>query len=148
MRWEVAGVLGGLVATYLLGTGVCCALKSVTVSVPPPSDEQIKLEGRVGGRLLGVLEQTLFFASLWVEAYTLIGVWLAFKVASKWQAWQTVVRVPEDFGGNDPPERLRVRHAWGSRLASRFLIGSLYNILCAFGGVAAGKVILRLLTDP
>ena len=103
------------------------------------------------GWLLGKLEGIVFFAAFWVEAYVLAAGWLAFKLGAKWQTWQQINKIPDSIikgdPKGDPVGNFRFRHAWGSSLLMRFLIGSLYNILCGLGGVVIGRVCLNLLAS-
>ena len=86
-------------------------------------------KGRVeAGKWLGVLERILAFFSFYVDAYGVIGGWLAFKLGSKWQVWASVIKMPE----KDEFSYLRARQRWGSWLHTRFLIGTLCNVLVGF----------------
>lgn len=114
-------------------------------SVDPELWRQVKKDSKhSGSEVLGYFERILFFASLWLgeKGYILIGGWLTFKVASKWETWKNVVQVPNDLKGMEPRTYLVFRNAWGSYLFSRFLIGTLYNLLLGFMGVLIGEAIL------
>src|SRR5450759_5009275 len=131
MHIKLLGAALGLVATLLLGFGVKRAIGTVKVEVPSPNGVDPKewnsamqpMGVETGMWLLGVLEQIIYFISLWVGAYLVIGGWLAFKLASKWQVWQHIVKFPIDkVPSIKPLEIFRVSNALGSRLLSKFLI--------------------------
>jgi len=112
----------GLLITLLLGFGAKPLLRQATKSMSPlrpPSaaltDQwAILTSASEGGAMLGWLERFIFFVALWAEAHILIGAWLAFKVASKWQAWSNVISVPNSIEGLDPIDFLIARRSWGS----------------------------------
>jgi hypothetical protein len=137
---HLTAIIAGLVTTYVAGKYVECVLKFVEDQKVP---EVFKRKGG-GGYIIGILEGLFFFCALWQEAYSVIAGFLALKVASKWAAWQHIVKVP-DPSSNDPVENLEGRNAAGTYLYSRFLVGTLYNFLCGVGGVAVGKGLLKLL---
>ena len=68
------------------------------------------------------------------KGYMIITGWLAFKVASKWAAWQHIVRVPESMEGFPQRDWLRARWAWGSYQFTRFIVGTAANIVAGFLG--------------
>ena len=61
---------------------------------------------------------------------------LAFKVASKWNAWTNIIAVPKELPGLDPLEYLAARRKWGSRVLVTFLVGTLANVLAGYFGAA------------
>lgn len=145
-------ILLGLLGTFILGFAVkplmACAKKSMPV--PPPSTALAAqwtnlTSGNEGGCVLGYLERILFFGAFWAEAHTVIGAWLAFKVASKWNVWSNVISVPEIIEGLDPINYLIARRCWGSQLLMTFLIGTLSNVIIGFLGVLVGRYGYQLL---
>jgi hypothetical protein len=84
-------------------------------------------EGRTGF-VIGVCERTLFFILILTGGAQLIPFWLGFKVASKWEVWQNIVKVPDK---DVIPSGLtfEARKAFGGRVLQRFLIGTLMNLL-------------------
>ena len=52
-------------------------------------------------RIIGFLEVVFYFMAFYIGKAELIAGWLAFKVASKWQAWATILKVPEKIGVDD-----------------------------------------------
>jgi len=91
-----------------------------------------------GGKLLGSLERFAFvsaFCFFEKDSYLLIGGWLAFKIAAKWEAWGHIHKFPEKFTSDpDILEELQARNEIGSITLSRFLIGTLGNILVGYFG--------------
>lgn len=141
--WQV---LIGLVTSFVFGLGVPRLLKSVQKEIPliPPSEEtKNKWEeltaGNEGGRILGNLERLLFFGAFWIDAPSVVAAWLAFKVASKWNAWTNVISVPKTLSGINELEYLVARRRWGSQLLVTFLVGTLSNVIIGFLGVVAGR---------
>jgi hypothetical protein len=138
--------------TNLLGFSVPAILKEVTSDIdrsPPRGIDENEwkrsagLAGEKAGNILGTLERMLFLATLWFKAYMLIGVWLAFKLGTKWQAWQQIIKPPEEIDGRiNKLDLLRARRNRGTWYAQRFLIGTIANIICAIAGFAAGKLLL------
>jgi hypothetical protein len=146
---RIIAFLVGLVTTLLLGALTAKVLQYV--QFPSYIEDEnirkvfIKDPQQGGDSILGILEQVLAFFSLWVEGGGIVIVgWLAFKLGSKWQAWQHVVRVPDTLETKTALENLHVRSGVSSYLLSRFLIGTLYNVLCGFAGVVVGKGIEHL----
>jgi hypothetical protein len=87
------------------------------------------------GKWLGALERLISAVAVWVNEYVLLAGWLAFKVASKWEVWSNVLRVPPSFPNQSDLDSLRTRRIWGARMMMRFLLGTLANVL--LGVVAA-----------
>lgn len=141
--WQV---LIGLVASFVLGFAVPRLLKSVQKEIPliPPSEKTKKkweelTAGNEGGCILGNLERLLFFGAFWIDAPSVVAAWLAFKVASKWNAWTNVISVPKTLSGINELEYLVARRRWGSQLLVTFLVGTLSNVIIGFLGVVAGR---------
>lgn len=92
----------------------------------------VKADAPLGyGNWLGWLERYGFFIALSVDQPKAIAMWLAFKVASKWDAWSSIVKVPEKLTGADEREYLIFRRQWGEHRLMTFLIGTLINIIAA-----------------
>ncbi len=139
-------VLVGLLVTFLLGLAVRPLLdyakKSMTL--PPPSASLATqwakvVSGNEGGRVLGHLERLLFFCAFWASADVVVAGWLAFKVASKWNAWTNIVSVPKEIAGIDPIEFLIARRSWASHLLMTFLVGTLANAIAGYLGVVVAR---------
>lgn len=94
---------------------------------------------------LGALERALSYVSVIAfrdDAPLIIGGWLAFKVASKWEVWGNVIQVPASLANKHVEfTYLIARRRWGSVILTRFLIGTLFNLLT---GVVAGLATLFL----
>jgi hypothetical protein len=107
--------------------------------MPPPCAEKKQKDERTGtpGAWIGYLERFFFFLVLWVDvdmAFKAIGVWLAFKVASKWETWKNVIRVPQKIDSIicdlDSLEYLRARKEWGTFLGVLIAKWLVVNGLC------------------
>ncbi|MHC8327267.1 hypothetical protein [Pseudomonas sp. LB1P83] len=139
----LAPILAGLVVTILLGLTVKPLLTHATksMSLPPPSGaldtEWLKvISGNEGGSVLGALERFLFFSAFLANADVVVASWLAFKVASKWNAWTNIVAVPKDIQDVDPIGFLIARRSWATHLLTTFLVGTLANIIAGLLGAA------------
>jgi hypothetical protein len=95
-------------------------------------------------RPLGIMEALLSFIAVWLAQPVAIGGWLAFKVAAKWATWQHITKMTDVFGPGDPLEKVKTRDIIGSFILSRFLIGTLYNILCGVVGAAVSWFVQQL----
>lgn len=84
-----------------------------------------------GGKWIGILERYLFLGAFWLSQPIVIGVWLAFKLGTKWETWKDVTQVPGSIEDVDEISYLRSRSKWGSWLLNRFLIGTAANLLIA-----------------
>ena len=141
---EVAPIFIGVGTTLGIGLFAGCFVNMVTVG-----PEWLKLNGRHAPEVLGLLERLFFFAAIWLKESSGIGAfgigaWLTIKLATKWKAFSLVEQLPEDFGGNTDGERMHTRVECAAYLNNRFLIGTLYNVLCGIAGAAAGWLVGRL----
>jgi hypothetical protein len=136
----------GFLVTVFFGSIVSYVLKYATQKIPldPPqtaNDTQkdqwkILVEGNEGGAVIGYIERTIFFAAILLNQPLIIGTWLAFKVASKWQVWGDIISVPNKIEGIDDLDLLKAKRQWGSHLFVTFLVGTGWNIIAAMLGVA------------
>jgi len=138
---EPVGVGIGLLVTWGLGLGAGRAVRRVRLERP---SWLWGVDGKSAVKFLGWLEQTAFFAAIWLNHPLGIGAWLAFKVATKWNAWTMLGKVPDDLGGDTGTGRARSRAEWAAYVNNRLLIGTLYNVLCGVAGAAAGRWVIRL----
>lgn len=146
----LAGGLG-LVVTWIVGRWCGWAVARVKVrmpTLPGVPHSAFEFEGDPhAAKLLGRLERTFFFAVLWADHPVAIAAWLAFKVAAKWSAWNHITRMPERIGDGTLFQELDFRHAWGARVVSRFLIGTLYNVIAAIVGWTVGRSLVMMLYE-
>ena len=96
-------------------------------------------EGNEGGKFIGWIERFMFFVALLSSAEQLLIAWLAFKVASKWNAWTNVIAVPKEVGELNDLDFLIARRRWASNVLATFLVGTGFNILVAILGVAVTR---------
>ncbi len=112
--------------------------------VPPEG-----LEGLMGGydrpgsHMIGVFEAVVFYAAFVSAAWAVVGGWLVFKAASKWAAWQHIMKVPDNWGDADKGEYFVFRRDWSSSLLTSFLFGTLANVTVAFAGTALANMLLQ-----
>jgi len=159
---QILQIILGLSVTLLFGLVVQPLVKHVKnkIEMVPPSESlknkwleitgPIEVQGKLeSGEIIGLLERLLFFIAIWISSYLIIGGWLAFKVASKWEVWKNIISVPEsldtDVAKVDQLDYLSARRRWASHRYVSFLIGTISNILVAFGGVLVGKYVYPLL---
>ena len=50
------------------------------------------------------------------------------------------MKIPEKLVNGDPIENLRFRLAWSAVIFQRFLVGTLYNVICAALGIIVAKL--------
>ena len=83
-----------------------------------------------GGAWIGRFERLLFFFSMLFAASITVG-WLGFKVASKWETWTNLYKVPDTIRGINQLDFLRARMDLGSRTYQRFLVGTSANLIAS-----------------
>ena len=125
----------GFVIAFRAGPRVDTLLRENIAPAPEGTPPNPK-----GGEFLGKLERITFFAALATCHPELIAGWLLFKVASKWEFWQNIVKVGT---GDDGHMTLHTRRAWGSNVYQRFLSGTLLNILFAGLGYLVAQGLYR-----
>jgi hypothetical protein len=137
----------GLVITIVLGLFVRALLGWALPYPAKPTlmnqeDWDAFTERPIKSDLLGFFERLLSFLAFAISQYVIIGGWFAFKLAAKWETWKNIVQIPTDMKakGIDPLAWYQARKAFGSWLLSRFLTGTLANVLTGLIGVEAGKL--------
>jgi len=97
-----------------------------------------------GGEWVGRFERAFLFVAILAGAPALVGIWFAFKVASKWDAWSNIYQVPAEIKDVDPIQWFLIRRAFGARIYQRFLIGTAANFLAATigAGIIRGTFLL------
>jgi hypothetical protein len=144
--------LVGILISQLLGCLVGSLIRYVSSEIDEnPQDDLSKEEwvsiispvGKRGGFWIGILERFFFYGAIILSSPELVFGWLAFKVASKWEVWQNIVKVPSD---EKKTSKLSVtgRRAWGDRVLQRFLIGTLGNAMSGFLGALTTIILYRL----
>ncbi|MEJ2228492.1 MAG: hypothetical protein P8Y67_09695, partial [Alphaproteobacteria bacterium] len=138
---KVVAFLVGLFVTVILECFVGPLLKRAgdkikLIPPSPTSEEQWRqlTSGNEGGKYIGRLERLIFFAAFFAQAYAIIGGWLVFKVASKWEAWSNVVSVPSRIEGIKDLDFLVARRRWASHVLVTFQVGTAYNIVAGLVG--------------
>jgi hypothetical protein len=146
----VGNIIGGAVAFALALAGgwltkslletKALSLSSVRTHVPDSLWQALQPTGIDGsGRWIGYVERVLALISAWAGSYELLGGWFAFKVASKWETYANLLRLPDLVPGVDELAYLRARRAWGSCIMMRFLIGSATNAILGICAAGLGK---------
>ena len=126
--------LAGIGAVVLLGAGVKVPLEEATKKLRPikpvsMKDSDWKLgEEPSGGDYIGFYERFVFLTSFVMGHPEFIGAWLVFKLGAKWETWSHIVNLSkEDID-------LVIRRKFSSWILTRFLVGTLLNIIIAFIG--------------
>jgi len=150
------GIVAGLAALFVSRPCVGFVLSRIAPwdqALPPkgvaPEDwmAAVRGTGAKSASWLGGLECLLAYVATVAfsgSAGPIIGGWMAFKVASKWESWQNVVRVPETLTESNVSQLdfLRARRQWAALLYTRFLCGTLLNVLI---GVLLGLMALAMM---
>lgn len=98
------------------------------------------------GIWIGRLESLIFyftFLQFKKSSALVIGGWLAFKVASKWETWGNIHKVPDFLSGISNIEYFKARRAWGNAVYERFLIGTLFNILIGYFAYKIAQLLIN-----
>ena len=136
-------VLAALLIANLPALVVHPLFRQATHKPPPPRGVDAELWKQIvdrtsAGWLIGLLERNLALAALWIGKETLIAGWFAFKLASKWEVFRDIVKVPESVDGLTTLEWFGARSQLGSWLLARFWIGTLTNLLLGLIGALVG----------
>jgi len=122
-------ILGPLVKPIL-----DAATRRIDLSAPKGIEQatwnHIAKEMRVGS-WIGFFERFLALASFWIPAYSIIAAWFAFKLAAKWESWKNIAQFPKELNKVkvDELDFFRARSAVSSYFLTRFLIGTIANVL-------------------
>jgi len=105
--------------------------------IPPPRGANREIWRQIsnvqrprGGVWIGRVERLLFFISIPFASAITVG-WLGFKVASKWETWTNLYKVPDTIRGINQLDFLRARMDLGSRTYQRFLVGTSANLIAS-----------------
>jgi hypothetical protein len=142
--WLGAGALFAIVvgqfAVYLILAGLRHQIK-----IPPISDDhtiqgpwdELTTHLNPAGNWIGYFERLIFFVVMIKggDPWAAIGVWLVFKVAAKWEAWHHMGFVPDEIENVLPLKLALARRRWAAQGYATFLVGTVSNLILAFGGV-------------
>lgn len=142
-RPVAVGLVATLAASLLVWPLAVWARSGWSVPVPEGLEAIQQGHDRPGPLILGVLEAVVFYAAFVSMAWAVVGGWMVFKAASKWAAWQHIMKVPDKYGG-DEAVYIQFRWAWSSRLLMSFLFGTLANVAAAFAGATAARVLANM----
>jgi hypothetical protein len=123
----------GIGLTLLIGLAVSPFLRT---RIPFPEgpeglgekDWREIVERTAAGKWIGLFERLFFLAAFWLGQYVMVGGWLAFKMAAKWEVWKNIIQVPKDMEGISSLNWYKARDNLGSYIFGRFLVGTLLNI--------------------
>jgi hypothetical protein len=95
-----------------------------------------------GGQWIGHIERLALFAVMFFapsDAPAAVGVWLAFKVAAKWEAWHHMGHIPDEIKDVDPLRLAFARRIWAAQGYATFVVGTSVSVLLAVGGAALAR---------
>jgi hypothetical protein len=148
---SLLSVIAGFLVTMALGLGarpyVEWATRSLSLELPPTASDEHRrqwndlTEGGEGGAAIGWLERFMFFAAFMADgaAPLVIGGWLTFKVASKWNAWTNITAVPKEVKDVTDLDLAIGRRRWASHVLTTFLFGTAYNICVGMVGATVAR---------
>lgn len=88
--------------------------------------------------IIGYVETMSYFLVFSLGNPELIGGWLAFKVASKWQVWSNIIRLPEKIAETKALSYIEAKNKIASHTLQRWFLGNILNILAgAFAAMSA-----------
>ncbi len=96
-------------------------------------------------QILGIFEALFSYISFACGKPELIAGWLTFKLASKWQTWTAIMRIPERIENINDVEYIGAKNKIASYTLHRWLIGTLGNLLAGAIGVGVGLKIPHFL---
>jgi len=108
----------------------------------------ISEEKRKLNKYIGFLESILFFFCFYIDKPELIGGWLTFKLASKWEVWNTIMKIPEKLDDDKIPqiEYIGAKNEIAWFTLQRWLFGTLANIVAALFGLVGSAIIIKILS--
>ena len=156
VKSAIALVVGILFCWFPSGLIVRAILRLIedpeNIAAPKDIDEArwkeaVAIPNLSGGSMLGFLERLIALIALAINAPLIIGAWLAFKVASKWEAWSNIIQVNPKLGEKDEVSYLAARRRWGSIMYMRFILGTISNLLLGMAAFGITWVILEVWTE-
>jgi hypothetical protein len=140
----------GLLTTSLLGFAVKPFLRWIRSRIPIPDiSEAISVNAEwkdvyshpdESGFWIGIAERVVMFAALFLSSWEFLGIWVGFKVASKWEAWNHMGYVPDVPDESVTPLRwARARRIWAAQGYATFVVGTAANGIVAALGAAIAK---------
>jgi len=120
----------GVLFAFISGLIIANILDEINKNRPTLGEEEneygkIKIPcSELADNWLGWTERLLSFTAAWLGQYVIIGGWLTFKIAAKWENWKNIIQINK----RDMPS-IKVRRYLGAYVYTRFLIGTGLNIL-------------------
>jgi hypothetical protein len=151
---QVALVALGLAVTLVAGLAVkpFLAWLRAEIVVPDISDDDPDLNRRwrevqehpeVSGKWIGTFERIVLFGAFFVGSWEAVGIWLAFKLAAKWESRNHMGFVPDNPTFHECVHPLRwaaARRVWSAREYATFVVGTATNLLLAAAGALIANV--------
>ena len=149
--YELLSILVAIAVTVLLGLGVGKIIDTAVPKPAPPDGLDSALWAAMDWRVhtggwIGCIERLLVLMAFWLQQYAIVGGWLAFKVAAKWEVWKNIIRVPDAMDDVHPRVWYQARVSYGSWLHSRFVLGTLLNVLIGAVGAYVGNHLWNLVS--
>lgn len=94
------------------------------------------------GTWVGIFERIILFGAVLAGSWEAVGIWLAFKLAAKWEAWNHMGFVPDDPTHDHAVAPLRwasARRVWAAQGYATLVVGTATNLLLAAFGASIAK---------
>jgi hypothetical protein len=150
-------VLIPLAIAIVVATILGCVLTKLIEDLGPKSpkaplgfDENLwkdNIVKRDTGSSIGLLERIVIVIAFCINQYEIVGFWFTFKLAAKWEVWKNIVRVPELMDKVSPQEWFAARSQLGGYIYTRFLMGTLANLLIGYVAVEIGKYVSSIIVS-
>jgi hypothetical protein len=142
----------GLSLTLLAGMAVkpfldCLRRRIVVPAISEDTEiaelwSQLQEHPTASGTWVGIFERIVLFGAVLAGSWEAVGVWLAFKLAAKWEAWDHMGFVPDDPapGKNVAPLKwAAARRVWAAQGYATFVVGTAANLLLAAVGASIAE---------
>lgn len=144
----IFGLFITLLGALLVGEYIKRVIRSQDLIPPKGIDEKtwrnafnIPEKSRRSLYVLGFFDSIFFYIAFGLDRPELIAGWLTFKLASKWQTWSTIIKLPEMIDGintlDEKIEYVGAKNKMGTYTLHRWLIGTMGNILSGFIGMGS-----------
>jgi len=154
ISWQfLFGLVSTLVFAKLISMLLAVMIKKHGKFTPPSPISQedwnnafaIPEERRTPNIYIGYLEATFCYICIYTNQPILIGGWLTFKLASKWQTWNAIMKIPETMDGVNLIQYIGAKNHIAWFTLQRWLLGTLANILAGFFGFVLAGLIIKMI---
>lgn len=93
---------------------------------------------------LGTLEIIFYYIAINFDQFPLMIAWLSFKVASKWNTWSTIAKIPDHLQDINGFDYLEAKNLVATITLQRWLLGNILNIVGAFASILLSIWLVKL----